>query len=307
MADISVILPTRNRAALLGRVLGLLCEQTLAPDAFEICVVDNASTDATPKVMELVHTHYPHHRISYVREERLGVSFARNTGIANTTGAWVVFADDDAFPPADWLERLVKKTQSMAAEDPKLAKVGGEVAPIWAAPRPDWLTDEMLPLLTAVSGFGDKPRYVDEGLLENNCCYRREALVAAGGFPTTLDRKGGNLLSGGHAVDLVMIMAGWKLFYDPSICVQHYIHADRLTPAWFRRRYFWQGVSDFAVYDYLKGKGIQPAGGIAVDMPLGRDYWTFINDSNEVPTLDGLKRLRGLGFILAKIGFIPLS
>lgn len=306
MVDLSVIVPTRNRAALLGRVLGLLGEQAMDPARFEVCVVDNASADQTPQVVDLVRAHYPRLALNYVRENRIGVSFARNAGLAQTTGPWIAFLDDDMFPPADWLEHLWAKTQSLAAEDPRLAKVGGEVAPIWAAPRPAWLSDDMLPFAAAVSGLGGAPRYVEGGLLADNGCYRRDALTAVGGFPTTLDRKGGNLLAGGNAVDRALASGGWTLYYDPSILVQHYIHAERGTPAWFRRRYFWQGVTDFALQDYLQDKGAPQASAPAVEMPFDRACWNFINNAAEPPTPDALTRLRGLGYTLAKSGFIPL-
>ena len=144
-------------------------------------------------------------------------------------------------------------------------------------------------------------------MLECNGCYRRDALAQAGNFPTTLGRKGNNLLSAEHAVDLVMNVQGWKLFYDPTIVINHNIHADRLQPVWFRRRYFWQGVSDFAVRAYLKSKGLNAMGNVAIDMPFAREDWNFINDASEPPTQDRLNRLRGLGFVLASSGFIPIA
>ncbi|MDR3423534.1 MAG: glycosyltransferase [Alphaproteobacteria bacterium] len=303
MPDISVVIPTRNRAAFLERCLVSLCEQTLDPSRFEICVVDNGSVDKTEAAVALIKARYPHHRIILVEEPQLGVAYARNAGVRRTTAPLIVQGDDDATAPPDWLELFLA---SFAAQGDKVGKIGGDVIPVWGAPRPDWLTDGMLYLLSA-AGFGTQPHFVDEGLLEGNGCYRREALIAAGCFPTTLGRKGVTLLAAEHAVDLVMHMAGWKLYYDPSIVIHHHIHAERLTPAWFRRRYFWQGVSDYAVRAYLKSKGIESTGAVSVDMPFDRSNWTFINNSNEPPTEDGLNRLRSLGFVLASSGFIPVA
>jgi len=301
--DISVVIPTRNRGALLGHGLASLCEQTLDPSRFEVCVVNNGSMEMTAKVVGLVTAHYPNHRIILIDEPALGVAYARNAGIKNTSAPLIVQGDDDATAPPDWLERFLASFQAQGAD---VGKIGGDVIPVWGAPRPEWLTDAMLPLLTAASGFGDKPRFVNEGLLECNGCYRREALEAAGYFPTTLGRKGSSLLSAEHAVDLVINMSGWKLYYDPSIVIKHHIHAERLKPVWFRRRYFWQGVSDYAIYAYLKTKGIEINHGVKVDMPFDRANWTFINNSEEPPTEDSLVRLRSLGFVLAKSGFIPI-
>ena len=106
MTDISVVIPTRNRAALLGKCLTSLCEQTLDPARFEVCVVNNGSTDMTAQVIDLVKAHFPKHKISLVDEPSLGVAHARNTGINNTTADLIVQGDDDATMPPDWLEKI---------------------------------------------------------------------------------------------------------------------------------------------------------------------------------------------------------
>jgi glycosyltransferase involved in cell wall biosynthesis len=304
MPDISVVIPTRNRAALLGACLASLAEQTLDPARYEVCVVDNGSTDTTAAVVERVKSHYPQHRIFRIDETVLGLSPARNAGLRATTAPFVASTDDDATVPPDWLERFLSV---FAAQGEQLCKIGGDVIPVWGVPRPQWLTDAMLPLLSAATGFGDQPRYMNEGLLECNSCYRRAPLETAGGFPESLGRKGNSLLSAEHAVDLVMNVAGWKLYYDPAITVRHNIHADRLTPLWFRRRYFWQGVSDFAVRAYLKSKGITPTYNVKVEMPFDPQEWSFVNNANEPPVEERLQRLRSLGFVLASSGLIPVD
>ncbi len=304
MPDISVIIPTRNRAAFLKKCLASLCEQTLARARYEICVVDNASTDATPKIVDEINALYPAHKVFRIEEPRLGVTISRNTGIARTSSGFIAHGDDDATVPPDWLERFMADMQKLG---PEVGKVAGEIVPVWGAPRPAWLTDGMLPLMSASSGFGDKPRFVDEGLLEGNSCYRREALIKAGGFPSMLGHKGDSLLSADNAVDLVMLMMGWKLYHDPSIVMHHTIHADRLTPSWIRRRYFWQGVSNYAVLHYLQSKGINSRSAMGVDMPFDPCDWSFINNADDPPTEAHLKRLLGLGFVLASSGFIQAA
>jgi glycosyltransferase involved in cell wall biosynthesis len=279
-----------------------LCEQTLEASRFEVCVINNGSTDTTPQVVDLIKTHYPKHRVFMIDEPTMGLSQARNAGLLATQGPLVASTDDDALVPPGWLAHFL----ALFAAQPDTGKVGGEVMPIWGAPRPAWLTDGMLPLMSAATGFGDKPRYMNEGLLECNSCYRRAALAAAGNFPTSLGRKGNNLLSAEHAVDLVMNVSGWKLYFDPTLIVNHFMHPDRVKPIWFRRRYFWQGVSDHAVRVYLQSKGLESTGGIAVDMPFDRSDWAFINNADEPPTEANLNRLRSLGFILARTGFIPV-
>jgi glycosyltransferase involved in cell wall biosynthesis len=285
--EISVVIPTFNHAAFLGRTLASLCEQTLDPSRFEICVIDRGSTDVTAKVVDLVAAHYPRHKIIRIDAPRIDSADARNVGARQTTAPLIVQGHEDVLVPLDGLEKFIA---GFAAVGSDVGKIGGEVVPMWDVPRPDWLSDGIVPLLIE-GGFG---------------CYRRAALEQAGGFPVVSDRKGNSLLSVERAADLVLKARGWGLLDDPSIVGQQAVHADRLTPLWFRRRSFWQGVSDHAVGVYLAGQGITAKQDVAVDLPLDAACWAFINNANEAPREDDLTRLRGLGRVLAQRGFVPL-
>ena len=72
------------------------------------------------------------------------------------------------------------------------------------------------------------------------------------GFNTDLGRRGKNLLS----MEEVFLKdqfkaAGIKSFYDPEIKVSHFIPKERLTPEWFFKRNYWQGISE-AIYLVVK-------------------------------------------------------
>jgi glucosyl-dolichyl phosphate glucuronosyltransferase len=302
--DISVIIPTRNRAAFLGRALISLCEQTVKPSRYEICVVNNASTDMTAEVVATVIKNCPDHKIFLVNESVIGLSAARNAGIRATSAPLIAMSDDDATMPADWLERFLNRFDVF---DEHVAKVGGEIIPVWGAPRPSWISDGMLPLLSAASGHEPVAGFSDAPLLEGNSCYRRLAISEAGGFPLQLGRKGSQLISGDHAVDLVILMKGGKLFFDPEITINHTIHADRLTARWIRQRYFWQGVSDYATRVYLQKMGISINHALKLELPLAINDWTFVNNLDHIPTETDLAKLRSLGLVLAKTGIIPVD
>lgn len=68
------------------------------PD-FEVIMVDDGSTDATPIIMR----EYP---FRHITQQNLGLSEARNTGLAAATGAIVAYIDDDAVPDPHWLQYL---------------------------------------------------------------------------------------------------------------------------------------------------------------------------------------------------------
>lgn len=106
--DISVIIPTYNRAHTLKRALDSVLQQTLQPR--EILVVDDASTDATAEVLQ------PYlERIELVRLARnRGVSHARNVGIRRSCGEWIALLDsDDA-----WLPQKLERQATLASMDP---------------------------------------------------------------------------------------------------------------------------------------------------------------------------------------------
>ena len=102
---ISVVIPTHQRAALLPRALSSVYAQTLP--AFEVILVDDGSTDATRR---LVQSDYPGCR--YLYQENLGVSSARNLGIAAAQGEWIAFLDSDD----QWLPgKLAAQSQLLAS------------------------------------------------------------------------------------------------------------------------------------------------------------------------------------------------
>ena len=93
VADISIVIPTYNRCELLKRAINSVLDQTI--NVREIIIVDNGSTDNT---YEMISSLFP--EITYIYENRKGVSIARNVGIKNCDSTWIAFLDsDDAWEP----------------------------------------------------------------------------------------------------------------------------------------------------------------------------------------------------------------
>jgi glycosyltransferase involved in cell wall biosynthesis len=192
MPRIAAIIPTHNRAGFLEACLTSVCEQDIDPAVFEICIVNNCCTDATPEIVTRITAKYPHLNIFMVEEPKLGLSNARNCGVASTTAPLIAFGDDDATMPPDWLGRFLTRFDELGET---VGKVGGQIDPVWGAPRPDWLIDRMLSMLSASAGHGTEAKFSDYPIVECNSCYRRSALIEAGGFPKNLGRIGTSLLS----------------------------------------------------------------------------------------------------------------
>lgn len=104
---ISVIIPAYNAAAWLPLAIKSVLAQTRPAD--EVVVVDDGSTDDTAAVCRAFGT------VRYVRRENGGLSAARNTGLAATTGEWFLSldADDTLYPQA--LEVLSERAKASDA------------------------------------------------------------------------------------------------------------------------------------------------------------------------------------------------
>lgn len=87
MPTVSVIIPTYNRAGALKEAIDSIIAQDY--DDFEIIVVDDGSTDNTQAILE------SYHQVCVVRQDHLGVSAARNAGIARAGGPLITFLDSD--------------------------------------------------------------------------------------------------------------------------------------------------------------------------------------------------------------------
>ncbi|WP_329214019.1 glycosyltransferase [Streptomyces sp. NBC_00683] len=101
--DISVVIPTRDKARHLERTLESLTLQELPNGTYEIIVVDNGSTDETPDVIDRYRRLDP--RVRSVTVTQPNRALARNSGIAEATGEIVLFIDDDCICPRTLLHQ----------------------------------------------------------------------------------------------------------------------------------------------------------------------------------------------------------
>lgn len=120
MPNVSVIIPTYNRAKVLGRAVKSVLNQGYGD--FEIIVVDDGSTDNTWEVSGAFDSQH----VKYVRHERnLGPAAARNTGIGQARGKYIAFqdSDDEWFP-----EKLGRQVQVL---DTASERVGAVYTGFW--------------------------------------------------------------------------------------------------------------------------------------------------------------------------------
>lgn len=114
----------------------------------EILIVDNNSSDNTKNVVEKFRDNLP---VKYVFEREQGLTFARNAGINSSSGAAILFTDDDLRFDDKWLSSYLDALHSF----PEASYFGGRILPDWTSPKPGWLKDEKLPLLDGILGCYD--------------------------------------------------------------------------------------------------------------------------------------------------------
>ncbi len=93
---ISVVIPLYNKEASIAQSLRSVLSQSY--DDFEVVLVDDGSTDGSMSIVESMQDS----RVRLIRQENGGPSKARNTGVKNAKGEWIVFldADDELLPGA---------------------------------------------------------------------------------------------------------------------------------------------------------------------------------------------------------------
>jgi len=117
---ISVVIPVYNKAAAIQTTLESVTSQKLSVP-FEIVVVDDGSRDQSGEIIrDLAQTDA---RIRYFFQENTGVSAARNYGVKQARGEWVVFLDaDDLFLPGG-LQELYQATTPLHIQQTSISPV----------------------------------------------------------------------------------------------------------------------------------------------------------------------------------------
>ncbi len=107
----SIIVPAFNVQATMRQTLEALLAQTYAD--FEIIIVDDGSTDATPQIAA---EFAADSRVRVVRQNNRGLAGARNSGIAAAKGAFIGFCDADDI----WLPHKLARHVAHLQSNPKI-------------------------------------------------------------------------------------------------------------------------------------------------------------------------------------------
>lgn len=233
--EVSVIVCTHNpRPVLFDWMLASIESQTLAPDRFEVLVVDNHST---PPVDESRLAGRGSVDFRLVREPRIGLSHARCAGIRAARSDLLVFVDDDNHLFPDYLEQA----SAIASREPEIGHFGGVALPLHEEPIASWQR-KFLPHL-GVRDHGPQPITSHqstwgkwEPIGAGMVCRRAVAeefvkVVQSSALAQLLGRQGSRLMSGEDTLFArIAVDLGFACSYQPGLRLFHFIRGARLRP-----------------------------------------------------------------------------
>jgi len=220
--DVTVVIPTRNRAHWLPDCLASLTSQETSASV-EFVVVDNASVDATQSVIAQWAALDP--RVRPVREEKLGRSSALNSGMRVARGRLLLFTDDDVTVDPGWIDAFVQ----LFGRHPDAELAGG---PIFPVPKslswPSWFSERAVVAIGAIEYEGERPLTETENLWGANMAARRELFDRIGTWDEELGVRGedhprNDRPEGNEDTELQMRLqsAGGAVWYCPEAIIRH--------------------------------------------------------------------------------------
>lgn len=242
---LSVVVCTYWRADQLRLCLESVLRQRFPRKDYEIVVVNNdpadRETDRAVEALRAAHFagHPDHLRLTHC--PLVGLSHARNAGIAEARGRVICFLDDDAVADSDWLHWVWAAYEA----HPEAGVIGGSIRLKIPEPAPSWLR-------TGWEGYwsGFVPGRSEYFEVDQwwqypwgaNWSARRTALLEMGGFRTRYGRKAEGYAGGEEIVAASLALKlGYRVAVEPRAVVDHWAGRERFT-----RRHVWNTIQSGA-------------------------------------------------------------
>jgi glycosyltransferase involved in cell wall biosynthesis len=233
MTSITVVVPAYNAAGVLGKCLQHLAEQDYPKDRYEVVVVDDGSTDATPEVVTEARRRLAL-QLRYVRQANAGLAAARNAGARAARFPVLLFLDPDMWSTPQLIRahaRHYHDRRRVAVQGTRLLHPAAKVTPFMQ-------TKELLPDLTPRRRLRLSPYHT----VMSNFSVRADDLWAVGGFDEGFRGYGWEDIEMGFRLH----RAGVELHWEPEAFAWHY-HVESLEERLRKQRqagvnavYFWR-------------------------------------------------------------------
>ncbi len=138
---LSIIIPSYNAEKYCADCLGSILRNDCRTDEYEVVIVDDGSTDASPAFIQSFCALHPHFRA--VRQENAGVSAARNRGVREAKGAYLWFVDSDDYLEEHAIDFVLETIQTNPATETFIAPVkmrDENTGKEWIKPSADFFT-----------------------------------------------------------------------------------------------------------------------------------------------------------------------
>ena len=229
---ISIIICTYLRGEKLIDAIWSALRQSFSKKDYEIIVVDNApDTSGIREDIRYFQEKYSQYEdfIRYIAVPQKGLSPARNAGMWNAKGEYLLFMDDDALCDYYVLEELYTAFKY----HPNAGIVGGQVILDVPFPRPRVLLKGFESLWSQFKvSYNSYKEVVQQFEFPYGANYsaRKKALWRAGGFRMCYGRVG-NDFSGGEETALCfkMLQIGYAIGIQPQAKVLHRVNEDRFS------------------------------------------------------------------------------
>jgi len=226
---VSIIIPTRNRPEGLQQCLAAIAGLDYPRDKFEVIVVDDGSSTQLYSVVELFSEKI---NLFLLKQDHAGPAAARNRGVQQAKGKFLVFTDDDCRPTPGWLAALT----DFLSRKPNFM-VGGEI--LNGLPQ-NLFSSASQTLVSYLYSYYNKNSGGAHFFTANNIALSKKCFLAVGGF----DHEWGIAAAEDREFCDRWLLNGYKMTYAPEAVIYH-THSMSLTGFWDQHFNYGRGAHFF--------------------------------------------------------------
>jgi len=239
-SELTVIICTFNRGHLLLETIPTIFQQNISNDRYQVLIINNNSTDNTSQILNRFVKQYDN--LSVINETKQGLGYAKNAGTNAATTEWIVYLDDDAKVPNDFVKKAINNITNS-----NFQCFGGVYLPWYKYGKPRWFLDKYASNNGKLSDFSTlKEDFISGGIM----AIKKTVLNKFGGFPTNLGMSGNYIAYGEETLlQIRMRNSGIKIGYDPNWIMYHLVNRYKLSPWWYIKNGFASGRDAWLIYN----------------------------------------------------------